>query len=360
LRRAALVVVLSLAALPAAAHQASMSWSQVTVGDDGTVTYLLRLSSRDLYEALGLERDRDATDAEIAVGAARLSAYVLARLHIGGNHSPCPTDAGGVSVLHQTDRFAEVRLVARCPTPLATLTIDYALFFDLDPKHGAMLSVTHAGATVTDELIRARPRFTWTLASSAHPSLGLGDFIVHGMEHIYTGYDHIAFVIGLLLVVPLRRDERPWATTLKVVTAFTAAHSLTLILAALEVISLPSRFVESAIAASIVFVAAENMLLPEPRGRTLLAFGFGLVHGLGFAAMLRPLLPETRLVVPLLAFNVGVEIGQLTIVLPVLPALVVAFRRAPARYRRVAVLGGSAVIGGLGVWWLIERVAGWG
>ena len=241
-----------------------MSWSQVTVGDDGTVTYLLRLSSRDLYEALGLERDRDATDAEIAVGAARLSAYVLARLHIGGNHSPCPTDAGGVSVLHQTDRFAEVRLVARCPTPLATLTIDYALFFDLDPKHGAMLSVTHAGATVTDELIRARPRFTWTLASSAHPSLGLGDFIVHGMEHIYTGYDHIAFVIGLLLVVPL------------------------------------------------------------------------------------------------LAFNVGVEIGQLTIVLPVLPALVVAFRRAPARYRRVAVLGGSAVIGGLGVWWLIERVAGWG
>jgi len=335
-----------------------MSWSKVTVEDDGTVSYLLRLSSRDLYEPLALDRDRDATDDEIRGGGDRLFAYVLARLHIRGDERPCPAEPGRISVLHQTDRFAELRFVARCAGPPSIVTIDYDLFFDLDPAHGAMLSVSHAGETTTDELVRGRRRFSLALAGAARPSLGLGDYIVHGMEHIYTGYDHIAFVLGLLLVVPLRRERREWATTLKVVTAFTAAHSLTLILAALEIVSLPSRFVESAIAASIVFVAAENMLMPEPRGRALLAFCFGLVHGLGFAAMLRPLLPPTRVVVPLLAFNVGVEIGQLTIVLPLLPLLVLAARRRRDLYRRVAVLGGSAVIGALGLVWLIERVTG--
>jgi hypothetical protein len=349
------VILLAVAPLPAGAHQASMSWSQVDVGDDGTISYTLRLSSRDLYEALGLDRERDATDDEIRAGEARLFSYVLGHLHIEGDDRACPAKPDRVSILRQTDRFAEIRFTARCAAPVVNLAIDYDLFFDLDPRHSAMLSVTHAGQTITDELIRARPRFAWAVANAARPSLGLGDYIVHGMEHIYTGYDHIAFLVGLLLVVPLRRDRRAWTTTLKVVTAFTAAHSLTLILAALEIITLPSRFVESAIAASIVFVAAENVLLPEPRGRAFLAFGFGLIHGLGFAAMLRPLLPQTRLIVPLLAFNVGVEIGQLTIVLPLLPLLVIAARRRDL-YRKVAVYGGSAVIGALGVFWLIQRI----
>ncbi len=333
-----------------------MSWSQVTVGDDGTVAYVLRLSSRDLYEALGLDRDRDATDEEILAGESRIFSYVSGHLHIMGDDRPCPVDAGRISVLHQTDRFAELRFVARCARTPAVVTIDYDLFFDLDPQHGAMISASHAGETATDELVRQRRRFAFALAGAARPSLGIGDYVVHGMEHIYTGYDHIAFVLGLLLVVPLRRDRRAWATTLKVVTAFTAAHSLTLILAALEVVTLPSRFVESAIAASIVFVAAENILIAEPRGRALLAFGFGLVHGLGFAAMLRPLLPPTRVVVPLLAFNVGVEIGQLTIVLPLLPLCALAARRRPDVYRRAVVVLGSAVIGALGLVWLIQRV----
>jgi len=133
------------------------------------------------------------------------------------------------------------------------------------------------------------------------------------------------------------------------------AHSLTLILAALEVVSLPSRFVESAIAASIVYVAVENIVRDSPRRRALLAFGFGLVHGLGFAAMLRPLLPPSRIVAPLLLFNLGVELGQLAIVLPVLPLLAAAARRQPDGYRRF-VVAASIIVGALGAFWLIQRL----
>jgi hypothetical protein len=141
---------------------------------------------------------------------------------------------------------------------------------------------------------------------------------------------------------------------LQIVTGFTLGHSITLILAALGVVTLPSRFVESAIAASIVYVAAENFF-GDPRQRWPLAFAFGLVHGLGFASVLRPMLPRAHLVGPLLEFNIGVELGQLTIVAAVLPLLYLAARR-PERYRRLAIQGGSLAIGLAATLWLVERV----
>jgi hypothetical protein len=349
LRRILLILVCLLGTTVAEAHQASVSWSRVHVGEDGTIDYQLRLSTRDLYEALGLDRDREASDDEVRAGEARLVDYVLARVHVAGGSGACPVERRGLTV---ADHAVEVSFAARCRPPLATVTIDYDLFFDLDPRHSGLLVVEHGAQRVEQEFTRNSRHFEWGLDLAAPASLGLVDYLGKGIEHIYSGYDHIAFLVGLLLVAAVGRGLRqaiPY--TVKIVTAFTLAHSCTLILAALDVVSLPSRLVESAIAASIVYVAVENVVLGEPRRRAWLAFGFGLVHGLGFAAMLRPILPSTGVVVPLLAFNLGVEIGQVSIVVAVLPIVHVVARR-----RRWVVVAGSVVVGLLGALWLVERV----
>ena len=352
---------------PAHAHQSSVSYHDIKVEGDGTVAWTVRLASRDLYEALGLERERDASSEEIRAGERRLVAYVTDRLGASADGHPCRFGAPTLSVLEQTTtRFAEIRLAATCPLPLQTLHLESHLFFDLDPRHSALLRVSAGGRTLTEELVRGAESFEWKLGLAAPASLGLLDYLEKGVEHIYTGYDHIAFVIGLLLVAAIRREPEGWAVrpfglaapyVLKVVTAFTLAHSLTLILAGLDVIQLPSRFVESAIAASIVFIAVENMAPREARHRWAVAYLFGLVHGLGFAAMLRPILPANGVVVPLLMFNVGVELGQLSIVAALLPLLLLFARAGARRYRRVVVLGGSAAVALLGFLWLVERVA---
>ncbi len=371
------LTVLIASLLPATrafAHQSSVTYSSVTVDDEGGVSYQLQLSTRDLFEALALDRDRDATDEEIRAGQARLFTYVSERLRVADGERACPLTPASeqaIEIVQQNDRFVKLRLTARCGAPIQLLAIDYDLFFDLDAAHLGIVQVTHAGETVRRELAESAARFEWELGSAAPESMGFVDFIESGVEHIFTGYDHICFLIGLLLVATVRarrtpgtgaafyepRDARDAALlVLKTVTAFTVAHSLTLIAAALGWFELPSRLVESTIAASIVYVAAENVLTVEPKNRWPLAFGFGLVHGMGFASLLRPLLPPTGVVPSLLAFNLGVELGQLSIVAVVLPLLVLGARRSAAGYRRFVVVGGSAVIGLFGLLWLIDRV----
>jgi hypothetical protein len=343
-----------------------VSYHDVTVADDGGVTWTVRLSCRDLYEALGLERERDATNDEIRAGKDRLFAYVTARLRVTADGKICRFGPPALSILEQNMRFAEIRLGAVCPLPFQTLGLDDSLFFDLDPRHSGLCRVTFAGRTLTEEFSKESQHFEWAVAAAAPAELGLPEYVLKGMEHIYSGTDHIAFILGLLLVAAIRREPQGWSArpfglalpyVLKVVTAFTVAHSMTLILAALDVITLPSRFVESAIAASIVYIAIENLAPREPRYRWPIAFLFGLVHGLGFAAMLRPILPPHGVVVPLVAFNVGVELGQLTIVAAVLPFLLLAARAGAERYRRIVVLGGSTLIALVGALWLVERIA---
>ena len=176
------------------------------------------------------------------------------------------------------------------------------------------------------------------------------DYVILGFQHILPrGLDHILFVVGLFL---LSTKVRP---LLWQITAFTIAHSVTLALSMYDVISLPSRLVESLIALSIVFVAVENMATTQlkPR-RVALVFGFGLLHGLGFAGVLRELgLPSSEFVTALITFNVGVELGQLTVVL--LCLLTVGRIRKNPRYRKVVVIPASAMICAVGMYWLVQR-----
>jgi hypothetical protein len=187
------------------------------------------------------------------------------------------------------------------------------------------------------------------------------------VRHIALGTDHLLFLLSLLLPAVLRRSGGRWeperalraagAGVLRVVTAFTLAHSLTLSLAALGVLRLPSRLVETAIAASVVLAAANNLWPCVGGRRWLAAFGFGLVHGLGFASVLAGLgLPRTALVASLLAFNLGVELGQLAFVAALWP-IVWRLRRWPG-YPRVVLAGGSVAIALLASLWLVERGVG--
>lgn len=172
-----------------------------------------------------------------------------------------------------------------------------------------------------------------------------------GVEHIWTGYDHLLFLAGLLLTAPSLR------AMLLIVTGFTVAHSITLSAAALGWLVLPPRVVEPAIAASIVLVGVENFWRPPPGRRAVLTFCLGLIHGFGFAGLLAELgLPRRGLVTALVSFNAGVELGQAAVVAVLLPVLL-RLRRAPW-FDRKAVPALSAGVAAMGAWWLVERLAG--
>ena len=199
------------------------------------------------------------------------------------------------------------------------------------------------------------------------PAGWLEQFLAYGREgvwHIWIGYDHILFLLSLLLPAVLVRDRRRWRPSgsfrdafidvAKIVTAFTVAHSITLTLAALSIVELPSRFVESAIALSVVLAALNNLFPVVANGRWIAAFGFGLLHGFGFAGALGDLgLPAGSLALSLAGFNLGVEAGQLAIVCLFLP---LAFAlRSTWTYRRVVLAGGSVASAAIATLWLVER-----
>jgi hypothetical protein len=175
----------------------------------------------------------------------------------------------------------------------------------------------------------------------------VGRFVLLGIEHILTGYDHIAFLLALVVVAP------SFKAVLPIITAFTAAHSITLLLAALRVVSLNSRLVESAIAVSICYVAVENLFRKKATRRWLVAFCFGLVHGFGFASVLQTLIVgRANLVSSVVSFNVGVELGQLMIFAALLPLL--RLLAALIQPRKITIAT-SAAIGLLGFIWVLER-----
>lgn len=176
----------------------------------------------------------------------------------------------------------------------------------------------------------------------------LRQFVPLGIEHILSGYDHIAFLLAIIVI------ELSIRQILKIITAFTVAHSFTLLLAAMEIVRLPSRLVESAIAFSICYVALENVFKTKSDYRWAIAFGFGLIHGFGFASALRDLiLGKANLLLSVLSFNFGVELGQLMLIGCMLPVLYLLKKRIG--FKIVTATASTAVFA-VGFAWLIERV----
>jgi hydrogenase/urease accessory protein HupE len=316
-----------------------------------------QISNRDLYEAIGVDKDRAVERAEVERAHNQLLDYVAARVHVKNGEADCRPDGRALSFADKSDGFfAVTRVDYECKRTAADVTVEYDLFFDLDPMHQGLARVQLPGQPERQHVFRGASR---TLRLDRPVTLfdHLRDYLVLGMEHIFTGYDHLAFLFGLLLVACARGLRPGLRYIVGIVTAFTVAHSVTLIAAGLGWVRLPSRFVESAIALSIAYVAVENLAVRDPKHRWLLTFFFGLVHGFGFASVLAEIgLPPSDVIPSLVSFNVGVELGQLTVVCAVAPLLLWLVPRygQSARVRTVV----SIVLLVLSSYWFFERVLG--
>ncbi len=363
--RFALVLLASLWAASAHAHKPSDSYLALSVHGE-RVTGQWDIALRDLDFAIGLDADSNGeiTWGEVKAKHKEIAAYAVARLAIATDSATCPvTIAGHLIDNHSDGAYAVVRFTTACPRVPDELQVTYRLFFDIDPQHKGLLRLEAGGETRTAIFSPETARQTFKLARLSRWKQFL-DYLATGVEHIWKGYDHILFLLSLLLPAVVVRGKKQWAPSerfraasidvLKVVTAFTIAHSITLSLATLRVASLPARISESAIAISVV-LAALNNLFPIVRGRRwLVAFCFGLIHGFGIASVLTDLqLPSGVLALALVGFNLGVEVGQIAIVAVFLP--VAYLLRRTWLYRSLVLVGGSSAIVVVAALWFVER-----
>ena len=362
-----LALVLALAHAFAHGHKPSDSYLAIIAGSEG-LHGQWDIALRDLDYALGLDADGNGeiTWGELRAKHADISAYALARLSLSADGRRCALSPVEHLVDDHSDgTYAVLRFSIRCGGRLIPrkIEVEYSLFADLDPSHRGLLRIQRDSASITAILGPDRPKQQFELAATSR----LDQFLAYGREgiwHILIGFDHILFLISLLLPAVFLLNRRDWAPAprftpvfwdvLRIVTAFTLAHSITLSLAALSVVTLPSRLVESTIALSVALAALNNLWPVVGARRWVVAFGFGLIHGFGFASVLADLgLPRDALVLALVGFNLGVEVGQLAIVALFLP---VAYGlRHTWIYRRIIFSGGSALIALVAAVWLFER-----
>lgn len=382
--RAFVGVALFLAAGLAGAHKASDSYLQIAAAP-GQLDVRWDIALRDLDVALDLDSDADGklTWGEVRAAWPRIEAYALQRLAIEG----CTLMPVGRGLERRNDgAYAVLELRSSC-TLAATARISYGLFADVDPTHRGIAKIQRAGQEVVLSVLE--PSATMSTAASATaassaatasagaasaaaasaretPRSGRFEFLIEGIRHILTGYDHVLFLLCLLLPSVMRRTPAGWKPVERlaqgvwpvvgIVSAFTVAHSITLGLAALKLVSLTPAFIEPAIAATIVLAALDNVLPIFPVRRVVVTFFFGLIHGFGFAGVLAELnLPRADFAWALLQFNLGLEVGQLVIVAVATSALF-GLRRWRG-YPRVVIGAGSAVAIAIGGLWLIERTA---
>jgi len=359
------LVLLLVCASIAHAHKPSDSYLTITQSADG-FSGRWDIALRDLDFALGLDADGDGaiTWGEVRAKHAEIAAYAGSRLRLSAGEQDCRISVGAQMLENHTDgTYSVLPLAIGCAGSATQLGVGYTLFADVDPQHRGLLNLRAQGLARTAVLDPQAPPQRFDLAQ-ANRWAQFADYLREGVWHIWIGFDHILFLLSLLLPAVMVWQALRWQPVddfraafwdvFRIVTSFTVAHSITLTLAALHVISLPSRLVEAAIAASVVVAALNNLKPLVQSRRWVVAFGFGLIHGFGFATVLAELgLPRDALVLALVGFNLGVELGQLAIVALFLP-LAYSLRRSRF-YRRTVMVGGSAVIALVAAVWLVER-----
>lgn len=350
----------------AQAHKPSDSYLILNI-DGAKVQGQWDIALRDLDFAIGLDGNGDGqiTWGELRARHNGIAAYALPRLKIKTEGVVCPTRASDYLVDNHSDgAYAVLRFVAECDRPPAAVELNYNLLFDVDPQHKGLLRLEYKGITATAIFSPDQATQNFELAEVTLVRQFL-DYFKEGVWHIWIGFDHILFLLALLLPAVLYRSKQHWQAVagfrpalidvLKIVTAFTLAHSITLSLATLGVLTLPARLVESAIAASVVLSALNNVFPVFEGKRWMVAFAFGLIHGFGFASVLADLgLLQDALLLALVGFNLGVEGGQLAIVSAFLP--LAYYLRDTLFYRRVVLFAGSILIMLLASVWLVERM----
>jgi HupE/UreJ protein len=344
----------------AAAHKASDSF--IYLNQDRS-ELRLDIALRDLARVLPLDGNNDQalTGAELRSGRGQITRYVESGLTLANASGNCALSgqSWGLSS-HSDGPYAAAVYSIQCPNGEAPGTLDYQLLFKEDPLHRGLLSITREGSETLAVLSPSQSSTSLTGSSSALTLFGT--FVYEGVVHLLIGLDHILFLLVLMLPATLRSrksgpeyslKQRIWQLT-GIVTAFTVAHSITLALAALDLVRLPIAWVETIIALSIA-LAALNVAWPVLGRKTWkLAFGFGLVHGFGFASVLGDLtsgLEQTALA--LAGFNIGVEAGQIALLLLVFPVLYLWGKTG--HYGRYVVPMVLVATGALSLYWVAER-----
>ncbi|MAT69599.1 MAG: hypothetical protein CMJ58_08750 [Planctomycetaceae bacterium] len=354
----------ALAGGAAHAHKPSDSYLRIDAAAmPVTVEWDIALRDLELLVGLDANGDGDITWGEVKERQHAIVSHALARLHLTAGRRECQLALDGLAINRHSDgAYAVLMLTSDCDAN-EPITVDYRLLFDMDPTHRGLV-LFDDGAAVSTHVLSPEQSTVELRVGQSNLWHTLADYAVEGVWHIWIGLDHILFLLTLLLPAVLVRQDEQWQpvdefrpacwSVLKVVTSFTMAHSITLWLAVMQYVTLPSWLVESAIAASIVVTAANNLYPKLSLSSSAVAFAFGLLHGFGFASVLTELgLSSTSLAVSLLGFNLGVELGQLAIVLAFFP---VAFAiRGTDFYRTIVFQWGSVLVAMLAAVWVVER-----
>jgi hypothetical protein len=340
------------------AHDVGLSIATVRLQTNGLQT-VIAFSVRETEQIFSLDADHDGhvTTNEFLAGREKLAAAVAEKCEVRFDDAIAKPD----SVRCQLEEGDRVDFIAHHAAPsFRELQMKFAIIQQLAPGHRMFFSLINpAGESVADRLLDAKndsvsieigtPSEPAPAAAAPHTFV---DFLKLGVEHIGTGYDHLLFLFGLLIVT------RTFKSALTVITAFTLAHSITLAVATFNVFTLPAKYTEPLIAASIVYVGVENLLRHgDPKGRWMLTFAFGLIHGFGFASVLRDLGVGSNgsgVAMPLFSFNLGVELGQITVAAIVLP-LIWKLRTKPVFVQRW-VPACSIAVALAGSYWFVQRV----
>ena len=335
------------AALPAAAHPVPFSYLDIRMEQD-RIDGTLAIHVYDIEHELGITPADALLDHEVFEKyQRRIGALIAPRLHLSGDRPGSFNWTG----IHVDVAKQAVVLDFRAATPKpGKLEIDTDLF-PYDPKHQTFVNVYEDGTLRQQWIFNkdSEPRRYFS-GSTAGALEVVKTFVVSGIHHILIGPDHLLFLFGLMLFAG------SWMQLVRIVTAFTIGHSITLSLAALNIVNPPAWLIEPAIALTIVVIGVDNLLRGE--GKDLRSWGalvFGLIHGFGFANVLREFgLPQAALGWSLFSFNVGVEIGQLLVVVPLALLLRYIWKRNDFIAKRIAIAG-SVVVIAAGSYWFIER-----
>jgi hypothetical protein len=356
--RAFWCALLALAALlvggVARAHEVGLSRGEYQLEGSTAVVQIVfaRREVATLVPAMDVDRDEHVTEAEVRAARAAIEERVVGGVLVQADGAPCRGQLREAQLVEEDG--LRVALGYQCPAEPRKLGVELGLLDQLATGHRHIASARVDGKPVDHVLSRKSRAFELTFAGPAPPppsaASAFGEMVVLGIEHIVFGYDHLIFLLGLVLV------GGSWRSLLMVITAFTVGHSITLALAVLGVFVPSPRIIEPAIALSIAYVGIENYFVPDAEKRWRITLPFGLIHGFGFAGALSEVaVPDASVPLKLVAFNLGVEAGQLAIMAAVLP--LVLFARKQDWFKNLGVKAISAAITVAGVFWFVTRVA---
>ena len=346
-------------------HEISSGYLTIDKLDSNSYSGELSLKPYDLAHVVSVDTDANGqlTWGEVMLAREAIGRYLQSHLVLSRASNSCTLDSGTpkLSVI-SGENLITVPFSASCPSG-DSLTVSYSAIFDFDPTHKVLATFTNNEISTSVVLTRQSPSYQLGSHNTGFWD-GVLSFIYEGIIHIWIGIDHILFLMALLLTVNLVRRKDIWIgtptvapilkETLYLVTAFTVAHSITLTITALGWIAPSSRWVEVGIAVSVLLTALNN-IWPVVTRLTWVTFAFGLLHGMGFASVFAELQSNNNsTLVTVASFNIGVEIGQLVIVLAVLPVLIAL--RKWQWYPKTLMPLASSIIAIVALNWAIQRI----